>query len=86
MPIEVKEDEVILFALQLMGKRSIDVQSDLVVKKTGMNVDEFIEDIIKMIRDEFDIDFSKDLDLKNGLAVHLHWLFVLEDKWKVLWI
>lgn len=71
MPIEVKEDEVILFALQLMGKRSIDVQSDLVVKKTGMNVDEFIEDIIKMIKDEFDIDFSKDLDLKNGLAVHL---------------
>ncbi len=71
MPIEVKEDEVILFALQLMGKRSIDMQSDLVVKKTGMNVDEFIEDIIKMIKDEFDIDFSKDLDLKNGLAVHL---------------
>ena len=67
MPIEVKEDEVILFALQLMGKRSIDVQSDLVVKKTGMNVDEFIEDIIKMIKDEFDIDFSKVLSAEMEL-------------------
>lgn len=71
MPIEVKEDEVILFALQLMGKRSFDVQSDLVNAKTGINVDEFIEDVIRMIKKDFDIDFSKDADLRSGLAIHL---------------
>ena len=70
MPIEVKEDEIVLFALQLMGKRSIDIQTDLVNMKTGINVDRFIDEIISMIQKDFDIDFSKDSDLRNGLAIH----------------
>ena len=70
MPIEVKEDEIVLFALQLMGKRSIDIQTDLVNMKTGINVDCFIDEIISMIQKDFDIDFSKDSDLRNGLAIH----------------
>ncbi|WP_305152124.1 BglG family transcription antiterminator [uncultured Dubosiella sp.] len=71
MPIEIIEDEVILFALQLMGKRSFNCQNDLVNEKTGINVDEFVDDIIRMIKEDFDIDFSKDMDLKNGLVIHL---------------
>lgn len=80
MPIEVKEDEVILFALQLMGKRSLGYQHDLVNLKTGINVEYFIDEIIKIIKNDFDIDFSKDIELKNGLAVHLQGVIERADK------
>ena len=79
--IEVVDDEVKLLAMQLMGKRSVTLSNDLVNSyKKNLNVDMLVDEIIENIRNNFDIDFSKDTDLKSGLAVHLQGLIERRNK------
>lgn len=79
--IEVIDDEVVLLALQLMGKRAVTLQNDLVSFQTGsVNSDRLVDAIIGAIRRDFDIDFSKDSDLRSGLALHLQGLIERRNK------
>lgn len=79
--IEVVDDEVKLLAMQLMGKKSVTLSNDLVNSyKKDLNVDTLVDEIIENIHNNFDIDFSKDTDLKNGLAVHLQGLIERRNK------
>ena len=43
-------------------------------------MDTLVDEIIENIHNNFDIDFSKDTDLKNGLAVHLQGLIERRNK------
>lgn len=73
--IEVVDDEVILLALQLMGKRAVTIQQDLVIKENiTIRCEDLVDKIIFTIHKDFDINFSKDSDLRNGLALHLQGL------------
>lgn len=69
--IDIVNDEVVLFALLLMGKRSSDYRSDILKEDLALEVDEIVDAVIKEVKGYFDIDFSKDKDLKIGLAMHL---------------
>lgn len=69
--IEIVEDEISLFTLLLMGKRSTEYRKDLIKEELNKDVDDLVEEVIMEIKEYFDIDFSKDLDLKVGLAMHL---------------
>ena len=69
--IELVNDEVILFALLLMGKRSSDYRKDVVKENIRISVENLVQAVIDEVNAYFDIDFSKDKDLKIGLAMHL---------------
>lgn len=69
--IEIVEEEIRLFALLLMGKKSTEYRKDIIKEELDRNVDELVDQVIREIKEYFDIDFSKDLDLKVGLAMHL---------------
>lgn len=69
--IEVVEEEISLFALLLMGKKSSEYRKDIIKEKFDKNIDELVELVINEMKEYFDIDFSKDLDLKVGLSMHL---------------
>lgn len=69
--IEVVEEEISLFALLLMGKKSSEYRKDIIKEEFDKNIDELVELVINEIKEYFDIDFSKDLDLKVGLSMHL---------------
>lgn len=69
--IELVTDEVILFALLLMGKRANDYRKDIIKEKLAVDVEHLVEAVIVEVKEYFDIDFSKDKDLKVGLAMHL---------------
>ena len=69
--IELVTDEVILFALLLMGKRANDYHKDIIKEKLAVDVEHLVEAVIVEVKEYFDIDFSKDKDLKVGLAMHL---------------
>lgn len=69
--IDLVNDEVVLFALLLMGKRSSDYRNDILKEDLDIEVDEIVDAVIKEVKGYFDIDFSKDKDLKIGLAMHL---------------
>lgn len=69
--IELVNDEVTLFALLLMGKRSSDYRNDVLKKDLDLDVDDLVNAVINEVKEYFDIDFSKDKDLKVGLSMHL---------------
>lgn len=69
--IELVEDEITLFALLLLGKKSSDYRKDLVKEELDQDVEQLVDLVIKEIKEYFDIDFTKDNDLKVGLAMHL---------------
>ena len=69
--IEIVEEEISLFALLLMGKKSSEYRKDIIKEELDKNIDELVELVINEIKEYFDIDFSKDLDLKVGLSMHL---------------
>ena len=80
--IDINENEVELLALLLMGKNSMNLQNDLVsaYSKHGYNVNELVSQIIESIKSDYDIDFSKDVDLRSGIALHLQGLVERENK------
>lgn len=79
--LEVNNNEVILLALLLIGKKAVTLQSDLMNASIEMkDINVLVEDIIAMIKNDFDIDFSKDLDLRTGLLLHLQGLIERKDK------
>ena len=82
MRIDINENEVELLALLLMGKNSMNLQNDLVsaYSKHGYNVNELVSQIIESIKSDYDIDFSKDVDLRSGIALHLQGLVERKNK------
>lgn len=66
MHIEMVDDEVNLFTLLLLGKSSHNYR-----EPTDVNVDDLIDKVILKMKEYFDIDFSKDWDLKVGLSTHV---------------
>lgn len=64
--IEIVEDEISLFSLLLLGKSSHNYRESV-----AKDIDEIISAVISKVKDVFDIDFSKDRDLKYGLTTHL---------------
>ena len=79
--IDVNENEVVLLALLLRGKKAITMHNDLVQSVTdGINVNDLVTKIVTMIKEDFDIDFVKDLDLRTGLALHIQGLIERKKK------
>ena len=79
--IDVNENEVVLLALLLRGKKAITMHNDLVQSVTdGINVNDLVAKIVTMIKEDFDIDFVKDLDLRTGLALHIQGLIERKKK------
>lgn len=64
--ISMVEDEVNLFALLLLGKSSHNYY-----EKSDIDVNSLVDSVINKIKDYFDIDFSKDWDLRIGLSTHI---------------
>lgn len=64
--IDLVEDEVSLFALLLLGNSSHDYRD-----VNEEYIDELIDAVILKMKDLFDIDFSKDWDLRVGLRTHI---------------
>lgn len=71
--IEIVEDEVVLLTLLLMGKKGSSYTEDLVYKTSSqeISVDQLIDGMLEVIKQDFDIDFSKDSDLRVGLTMHM---------------
>lgn len=69
--IELVEDEICLFALLLLGKRSFDYRKMTLDEGSVLNIEQLVQAVINKVNDYFDIDFSKDWDLKVGLSTHL---------------
>ena len=76
--VDLVIDEVVLFALLLMGKKSSDYRKDIIKENLGLDVEYLVEAIIDEVKECFDIDFSKDKDLKVGLMMHLQSLLERE--------
>ena len=64
--IELVTDEVILFALLLMGKRANDYRKDIIKEKLAVDVEHLVEAVIVEVKEYFDIDFSKENQLVSG--------------------
>ena len=69
--IELVEDEVCLFALLLLGKSNIDYRQHTLDEENQLVLDRLVEAVIQQVNEYFEIDFSKDWDLKVGLTMHL---------------
>lgn len=69
--IEIVEDEIVLLALRLLGKKSTNYANDIVKDQTDYAVSDLVEEIIVDIKELFDIDFSSDSELKIGLEMHI---------------
>lgn len=68
---EVKDNEILYLALYLLGKRSYD-ENDII----SLEIDQFINDMLKYIKLKNNIDFYGDVELKISLALHFVPLFV----------
>lgn len=66
MNVEIVEEEVSLFALILLGKSSQDYR-----QSKDIPVENLVNCVIAKMKDVFDIDFSKDWDLRIGLSTHI---------------
>ena len=82
VPIEKNENEVVLLALLLLGKKAINSKNDLVALRSSnsINVSDLVNDIIEAIKKDYDIDFSSDADLKSGLSLHLQGLIERKNR------
>ena len=70
--IEVVEDEIVLLALLLLGKRSSEYTGDKIkIEDKDYNVKELVMQLLDDIYRTFDIDFRKDVDLQIGLQMHM---------------
>ncbi|WML37624.1 PRD domain-containing protein [Clostridium sp. OS1-26] len=69
--IEVVEDEIILLALLLLGKKSTEYTNDILKYQMNYSIGDLIEETLIDIKKIFDIDFTHDIELKNGLTIHI---------------
>lgn len=70
--IQVVEDEIVLLALLLLGKRSSEYTGNQVkIEDKEYNVEKLIDGLLEDIYTIFDIDFRDDEDLKIGLQMHM---------------
>lgn len=69
--IKVNEDEVVLIALILMGKRSTAITDIINEENNRANMSQLIDMIIAEIAQAFDIDFSSDETFKVGMTLHI---------------
>lgn len=69
--IKVVEDEVVLFALLLLGKKGTNYSNEIVKEKIDYSAAELVLNIIEDIKATFDIDFSGDNEFKVGLEMHI---------------
>lgn len=70
--IEVVEDEIVLLALLLLGKRSSEYTGDKIkIEDKDYNVKDLVMQLLDDIYRTFDIDFRKDVDLQVGLQMHM---------------
>lgn len=69
--IDVVEDEVVLLALLLLGRRST-VYTDKVLRCQGdYSISSVLTEIFIDIKKTFGVDFSCDCELRNGLETHI---------------
>ncbi|MFV0379445.1 MAG: BglG family transcription antiterminator [Anaerorhabdus sp.] len=69
--ILINEDEVALIALLLLGKKSVNYTQDIIKNNTNVDIDVLMNKIFDNIKEDFDINFSKDKTFKLGLQIHL---------------
>lgn len=74
--IKIVEDEVVLFALLLLGKKGASYSNEIVKEKVDYSTSDLVLNIIDDIKTTFDIDFSDDNEFKVGLEMHI--MFLLE--------
>lgn len=69
--IKIVEDEVILFALLLLGKKGTTYSNKIVKEKINFSASDLVLNIIDDIKTTFDIDFSDDNEFKVGFEMHI---------------
>jgi lichenan operon transcriptional antiterminator len=69
--IGIIEDEIVLLALLLAGKKSTDYSNDVLKEQIGYSISALLEEIFDDIKKMFDVDFSCDNELRNGLEMHI---------------
>ncbi|SHF04789.1 transcriptional antiterminator BglG [Clostridium fallax] len=69
--IEIVEDEIVLLALLLLGKKSANYTNDVVKDQTNYSVSDLVEETLLDIKKIFNVDFTSDNDLKIGLEMHI---------------
>lgn len=69
--IKIVEDEVILFALLLLGKKGRNYSHKSVNDNINHSASDLVLNIIEDIKTTFDIDFSGDNEFKVGLEMHI---------------
>lgn len=73
--IQVKENEIGMFALVIMGRRASNYTSDFVnFHGKWLNTRKLVMQALEQIRELFGVDFCGDDDLIAGLKMHLHGL------------
>ncbi len=85
--IQVKEGEVGMFALVIMGRRASNYASDHIkLGERWLNTKRLVDGSLVRIKDVFGVDYRDDEDLMAGLKMHIHSLIerarsqmVLED-------
>lgn len=79
--IQVKESEIIRFAVSILGRRTSSYVSDYIdCHGKWLNSKKLTEEVIYQIYEVFGIDFRQDMDLQLGLKIHLHGLIDREKK------
>ncbi len=71
--IQVKEGEVGMFALVIMGRRASNYASDHIkLGERWLNTKRLVEGSLVRLRDVFGVDYRDDEDLAAGLKMHIH--------------
>ncbi len=78
--IEVVEDEVILFAMLLLGKKRSNYRDDIVALRLDISSQELVDRLLDVIDEKFGVDFKSDENLKIGLAMHLQSMLERQEK------
>lgn len=69
--IKVVQDEIILFALLLLGKKGTSYSNEIVKEKIDCSVSDLVLNIIEDIKATFGIDFNDDNEFKVGFEMHI---------------
>lgn len=69
--IKIVEDEIVLLALLLVGKRNTSYTDDVAKQQIDYLIPDVLKEIFDDIKKMFDVDFSSDNELKNGLEMHI---------------
>lgn len=69
--IKVIQDEIILFALLLLGKKGTSYSNEIVKENLNCSPSSLVFNIIEDIKTTFGIDFSNDNEFKVGFEMHI---------------